>query len=154
MKTVRDLWKMKGSKVLFPFVLLIPVCGGTFSSIEGKIASPNYPFSYPRNVECIYLITAEPGNAIELTFDFELEDSDHCADDYIEVRESDGAGQVVDAFCGNGRRELKVNGTAWIKFKSDEDETRKGFIVSHRYGKPHQGLQLLKGTSTVTNVFL
>lgn len=90
--------------------------------------------SYPQNTECIYTITATPGNAITLNLDYNLETSEFCADDYIEVREKDGAGRVIEALCGNGERRLVVNTTTWIKFKSDEETTGKGFSLYHSYG--------------------
>jgi hypothetical protein len=59
-----------------------------FSSPEGAIRSPYYPGNYPKNRECVYLISQPPGKGILLDFlDFDIESGDdtRCIFDYLEV---------------------------------------------------------------------
>lgn len=115
--------------------LTFSVCGGTFTSLSGIVASPDWPLSYPRNVECIYNLKVSPGNQLNLGINYNLEESENCNDDYAEVRENDGAGKVIDVFCGSGTSDFHVNGSAWVKFKSDNDSTNEGFNLNYNYGE-------------------
>ncbi|XP_070576903.1 CUB domain-containing protein 2-like [Ptychodera flava] len=49
-------------------VLSTSECGGIFTAITGTIASPYYPESYPRNVNCYYFIIAPDDARILLQF--------------------------------------------------------------------------------------
>lgn len=87
------------------------------------------------NAECVYSLVASPGNAMSVNVVFELKPSENCAEQYIEVRENDGAGAFIDAFCGAGERNAVVNGTAWIKFKSNNETAYLGFVLKFNYGE-------------------
>nr|CAD7455080.1 unnamed protein product [Timema tahoe] len=79
---------------------------------RGVIESPNFPLSYPGNMDCTWNITATQGNKLNLTFShFELESvnyympdsNNHCIYDYVEVKAgsgSDSPTQVLGKFCG------------------------------------------------------
>ncbi|XP_015763765.1 PREDICTED: uncharacterized protein LOC107342772 isoform X16 [Acropora digitifera] len=43
-------------------------CGYNFTDRQGNLSSPNYPFSYPSNLNCLWTITATPGDYIYLYF--------------------------------------------------------------------------------------
>lgn len=91
--------------------------------------------NYPRNIECVYNIQVSPGNQLNLNIKYSLENSESCNDDYVEVRELDGAGKVAGVFCGTGTSDIHVNGSAWVKFRSDEDNADEGFILNYNYGE-------------------
>lgn len=91
--------------------------------------------SYPMNVECVYRLVASPGNAYLIDVNYRIQDTPDCTDDYLEVRENDGAGKFVAALCGEGRREAVVSNTTWIKFKTDNQTVARGFTMLYEYGK-------------------
>ena len=45
-------------------------CGYNFKDRQGNLTSPNYPFSYPNNLNCLWTITATPGDYIYLYFTY------------------------------------------------------------------------------------
>lgn len=62
-------------------------CGGVYNEKpKGTITSPNYPNSYPHEVECEWLITAPWDKSIEITIkDLQMEDIGECDFDYLAV---------------------------------------------------------------------
>lgn len=113
------------------------LCGNYFKSITGKFASPNYPSSYPVNIQCIWYIMASKGNSIGLTFEsMDLEDSDECNNDYVEVKGGDGLGTLLGLHCGN-RIPAAVEGAESLSiiFNSNDDIVGEGFIATYYYGK-------------------
>ncbi|KAK2546783.1 Tolloid-like protein 2, partial [Acropora cervicornis] len=45
-------------------------CGYNFTDRQGNLSSPNYPYSYPDNINCLWTITATPGDYIYLYFTY------------------------------------------------------------------------------------
>ncbi|XP_067326675.1 cubilin [Anolis sagrei] len=106
-------------------------CGGTFHMERGAFNSPNFPEAYPQNVECVWNIRSSPGNRLQLSFtDFQMEESEGCTKDYVEIREDSLSGQQMGRYCGNT---LPFNYTSvighilWIKFVSDGSGSGRGF---------------------------
>uniref|UniRef100_A0A8C1ZDG6 CUB domain-containing protein n=1 Tax=Cyprinus carpio TaxID=7962 RepID=A0A8C1ZDG6_CYPCA len=61
-----------------------------FTAAMGTVLSPDYPEGYGNNLNCVWLIIAEPGSRIHLAFnDFDLEPPY----DFLTVRD----GELVDA---------------------------------------------------------
>lgn len=112
-------------------------CGGTHRSISGKFASPYYPSSYPVNIQCMWTLEASQGNAIALTFEsMNLEDSDDCNNDYVEVRSMNELGKLLSLACGNKiPAAIEGSQTLLITFNSNNDIVGEGFIASYNYGK-------------------
>uniref|UniRef100_A0A3B4F981 Cubilin n=1 Tax=Pundamilia nyererei TaxID=303518 RepID=A0A3B4F981_9CICH len=115
-------------------------CGGDLVMETGAFNSPNYPDAYPPNVECVWTIRSSPGNRIQLSFiTFQLQGDSDCQNDYLEIREGNATGPLVDRFCGNS---LPSNYTSviahimWVKFVSDASVSGAGFraTFSHLYG--------------------
>ena len=95
-------------------------CGGNFTTPNGFFASPSYPDTYPRSVDCVYTISQPLGTFVTVKILFvdisdEVEGNDdmakyfntkfykHCGCGlaYLEVRE--GASEtspLIDGFCG------------------------------------------------------
>ena len=97
------------------------------------IASPNYPNSYPLNAECIWILENSPGNKLSLTFtDFELQQSENCNLDYVEIREDSGIGKLINTFCGTSTETVRTSKKLWMKFKSDGDDVGKGFAAEFK----------------------
>ncbi|XP_065362088.1 cubilin homolog [Calliphora vicina] len=123
------------------------LCGNYFKSITGKFASPNYPSSYPVNIQCTWYIMASQGNSIGLTFEsMDLEDCDECNNDYLEVRGGLGVGTLLGLHCGN-RIPAAVEGaeTLSVIFNSNDDIVGEGFIATYYYVKHNE----INGTSGV-----
>ncbi|XP_014475365.1 PREDICTED: cubilin [Dinoponera quadriceps] len=109
-------------------------CGGNYTSEQGIIASPSYPNSYPLNSECVWILNTSPGNRISLTFSqFDVEASENCDMDYVEVRENSGIGKLINVFCGKDATTITSSGKLWIKFKSDDSGTAKGFTAEYNF---------------------
>ncbi|XP_073838257.1 cubilin [Musca autumnalis] len=110
-------------------------CGSIHTSLSGKFSTPYYPSSYPPNMQCDWYITPSKGNSIQVTFEsMDLEDSDECNNDYVEIRESSSLGKLLGVYCGNrlpptvrGREEL------YIRFHSNDDVVGEGFLASYSY---------------------
>ncbi|XP_008147050.2 cubilin [Eptesicus fuscus] len=106
-------------------------CGGDFHMAEGTFDSPGYPEVYPSNVECVWNIVSSPGNRLQLSFiTFQLEDSQDCSRDFVEIREENATGHLLGRYCGNT---LPLNYSSivaqslWIRFVSDGSGSGTGF---------------------------
>lgn len=53
----------------FLFVSFLAPCGGHFSSPSGVILSPGWPGYYKDSLNCEWVIEAEPGHSIKITFE-------------------------------------------------------------------------------------
>lgn len=115
-------------------MFLFTACGGSYLSEAGTISSPSYPDSYPLNAECVWEINTSPGNRISLTFsDFDIESSPSCDRDYLEIREDSAVGQLIGAYCGNAIDPIASNARLWLKFRSDNSGTGKGFLGEYTF---------------------
>ncbi|KAG4066297.1 hypothetical protein HA402_000521 [Bradysia odoriphaga] len=110
-------------------------CGGKFSDLTGQIASPSYPRSYPTDVECVWELSASPGNRLILTIEkLDIELSDKCNEDYLEIRENSISGNLVGVYCGNDvPSDLPQAERYWLKFKSNSDGVGTGFLAQYTY---------------------
>ncbi|XP_060104406.1 cubilin [Heteronotia binoei] len=116
-------------------------CGGTFHMERGAFNSPSFPEPYPLNIECVWNIPTSPGNRLQLSFtEFQLEESENCAKDYLEIWEGILGGGLMGRYCGNS---LLMNGTTiitsqslWVKFVSDGSGSGLGFraTFAHLFG--------------------
>jgi len=62
------------------------VCGGRFQDASGVISSPMYPNTYPKNMDCVYIIQPQTGQRIRIDFHaFYLEADSKCSFDYLQV---------------------------------------------------------------------
>ncbi|XP_060808843.1 cubilin [Amyelois transitella] len=110
-------------------------CGGTLTSESGVIASPNYPSSYPVNAHCEWTLKTSPGNKVAINIDMlDIDFSEECNEDYLEIREGDGAGKILGLYCGNV---LPSNTTSasqlFIQFRSDNKNPGRGFLLHYNF---------------------
>lgn len=73
------------------------------------------------------------GNMVALSFrTFDLQESEFCNGDYLEIRSRNATGPLLGHYCGS---QMPTNITAanklWIKFRSDEETTAAGFIIDY-----------------------
>lgn len=53
-------------------------------------------FRYPNNIECEWVIQASEGNKMLITIeDLDIEESEHCNEDYLEIRETNSIGKLI-----------------------------------------------------------
>lgn len=76
---------------------------------------------------------------------FNLQETEFCNGDYVEVRVNDGGGELLGHFCGSSS--LPSNITAanrlWVKFRSDADIPAPGFIADYSLGKNYEKMSKL-----------
>ena len=96
---------------------------------EQAITSPNYPSNYPDNKDTDSRLTVASGSVVELTFtNFNLEDSNGCVYDWVQVVDGDNS-VLMDKKCGTslpGKVTSKTN-VMVVKFHSDSSQNRAGF---------------------------
>ncbi|EPY78032.1 tolloid-like protein 2 precursor [Camelus ferus] len=113
------------------FAASTSACGGIFHMAEGIFNSPGYPEIYPSNVECVWNIVSSPGNQLQLSFiTFQLEDSQDCSRDFVEIREGNSTGHLVGRYCGNTlplNYSSVVGHSLWVRFVSDGSGSGIGF---------------------------
>ncbi|KAK0071942.1 hypothetical protein PV325_012125 [Microctonus aethiopoides] len=116
------------------YSVLNSACGGNYYSESGTLTSPMYPDSYPLNVECIWILNTAPGNQISVIFsEFNLEVSPNCDKDYLEIREESGIGKLIGVYCGDTIERVTADKKLWIKFRSDNVGTEKGFMAEYSF---------------------
>ncbi|XP_047482510.1 LOW QUALITY PROTEIN: cubilin-like [Penaeus chinensis] len=126
------------------YSVLTSGCGGDLSSVSGELATPHYPQPYPSPIECEWNVKAGPGNEVQLNFvEFDLENSQGCNTDYVEVHETDPAGPLLLHNCSTDLpASINAHDSLWIKFRSDEEGVgAKGFLASYSlvYGVTQRG---------------
>ena len=69
-------------------------CGGQFHGKNGNFSSQGFPSDYQANTECEWEIDTPAGYHAVISFNtqFDIETSDHCQNDYVQV-----CGQCVDS---------------------------------------------------------
>lgn len=117
------------------YMTMTTACGSLYNALAGKFTSPYYPASYPPNIECLWVLEATAGNSLSLTLEsMDLEKSDGCNRDYLEVREESDRGELIGVYCGSEvPGVIHSRGTIWMKFKSDDDNVGEGFMASYNY---------------------
>ncbi|KAK7065276.1 hypothetical protein SK128_012048 [Halocaridina rubra] len=119
------------------YSVLTSTCGGDLTSLVGELSSPEYPQPYPTSIECIWTIHAGPGNRLQLNFEeFDIEESDGCNLDYLEVHQHDATGALLLHNCSLSSSPLPpaitANDNMWLKFKSDGSNAgARGFLASY-----------------------
>lgn len=103
---------------------------------SGFFTTPNYPKSYPSNMECEWTIVTSHGYTIELKFEeFNLENSGACLYDFVDVRDgSSEFSSLINRFCASSiiAPIRSSNNSLFIKFKSDSNVSETGFRASWR----------------------
>ncbi|OXU20544.1 hypothetical protein TSAR_014165, partial [Trichomalopsis sarcophagae] len=118
----------------FNWTSIEPVCGGVLNEEYGSISSPGYPGKYPTNRDCYWTINVMPGKRIALHFiNLMLEEHPTCGFDYLEVNETNYAGErQLGIFCNHTKpAPITTSGShVTIHFHSDNSGTDDGFHLS------------------------
>ncbi|PVD35988.1 hypothetical protein C0Q70_02958 [Pomacea canaliculata] len=113
-----------------------PVCGGQLTDVSyGTINSPGYPGNYPINRDCIWTISASPGNVISITFAYmAIEVHANCSYDYLEIRSGlTASSPLVVRHCNTtSPPPVTTSGPfAYIHFHSDSSLSDRGFLLTY-----------------------
>ncbi|MBN3301590.1 TLL1 protein, partial [Amia calva] len=104
--------------------------------------------NYPGHTDCEWMIMAEKGYGIELTFQtFEVEEEADCGYDYIELFDGyDTTAQRLGRFCGSGPREeiFSPRDTVLLHFHTDDTISKKGFHIRYTSTKFQEALHTKK----------
>ena len=105
-------------------------CSYQFQGNSGDLRSPNFPLSYPNNIDCDWIIHVDVGEQIQLRFNvFSLEERPNT--DYVRV--FDGSSQtdvLLGEFFGYNGVGVKLQSTGnrmYVIMHSDAHNTEKGF---------------------------
>ncbi|NXJ09855.1 C1R protein, partial [Odontophorus gujanensis] len=105
-----------------------------FTESSGYLSSPEYPHSYPEDLQCNYSIRLEKGLSIILKFlePFEIDDHQqvHCPYDQLKIQ---ARGREIGEFCGKkspGSIETKSNEVD-ILFFTDESGFSRGWKIHY-----------------------
>ncbi|GFS04728.1 cubilin [Elysia marginata] len=115
-------------------------CGGrlklTDGITSGFFTSPNYPKSYPRNLDCKWLIVAPAAHRVQVDFDkFEIELHTNCDGDYLQFFDggSSNSPKIGKRLCG---KQLPGSVTSsgnmlLARFTTDKATVHKGFRAKY-----------------------
>nr|DBA25188.1 TPA: hypothetical protein GDO54_012746 [Pyxicephalus adspersus] len=115
---------------------LLEGCGGTITTPQGNISSPDHPAVYPHSARCTWFISMPPGNHIQLTFTkFNLEQAYACQNDYLEIYDNamDATGNKIGRFCGRSIHPSITSSSnrMVLLFVSDSRDAAEGFSASY-----------------------
>ncbi|XP_056008672.1 mucin-2-like isoform X2 [Ostrea edulis] len=106
---------------------------GYLDEKSGQITSPDFPATYPNNVNCTWLIrTGHPQSNVTITvIDMDIKEWNPC-DDYLKIQEVDPCCFTVFKRCGAMQSEKRMarGSKIEISFVSDHTLTAKGFRLS------------------------
>ena len=82
-------------------------CSHIRRSLRGTFSSPNFPFRYPSDTDCVWLIQVPQGYQVKLQFDrflFRMVDNNLGCLDYIEIRDGKNPlSTFLGRFCGDNK---------------------------------------------------
>ncbi|XP_061615948.1 low-density lipoprotein receptor-related protein 12 isoform X2 [Phyllopteryx taeniolatus] len=132
----RELERVAASR---PYSVALSACGDSpefLRAPSGVIASPGWPFQYPARLNCSWNIRGRPGDTVTVSFqDFDLQGSHRCSSDWMSIssyKNLDGL-----RVCGSSLPPPYISSQdhVWIRFRSDDALTGKGFRLSYVTGK-------------------
>lgn len=109
--------------------------GGNELARYGILQSPNYPQKYNSSENCVYSLQAPRNHIIVLKYyeQFEIEPSDDCIYDYLEIRDGQfGYSPLIGRFCNFNPPQLPIESTGrflWLNFRSDDLIEMIGFRI-------------------------
>lgn len=108
------------------------ICGGSFNEDSGLFATPNWPYNYPDNAQCLWTITAPAGKIIQLSF---ANTSRTEPSDLVTVAAAEGV--ILNTFSGANFQTVTSPGNVLVvQFSSDYDVVYPGFLATYRALSP------------------
>ncbi|XP_078449693.1 CUB and sushi domain-containing protein 3 isoform X2 [Lampetra fluviatilis] len=106
-------------------------CYVNFTSPSGEMLSPNYPEGYGNNVNCVWLVLAEPRSRIHLLFhDFDIESQF----DFLTVKAGERADTAVLGTFTGTEAPFHLASTGQVlrlEFQSDHSASGRGFNITY-----------------------
>ncbi|CAG2112441.1 unnamed protein product, partial [Medioppia subpectinata] len=109
-------------------------CGGVLTTNHGSLTTPNHPNFYPHSAQCSWLIRADIGFVVRLTFTvFALESHRNCSYDFVEIKDSNNA--LIGRYCGNRLPPVltSTGNQLFVSFKSDRRRAQEGFAAAYAF---------------------
>ncbi|KAE8606505.1 hypothetical protein XENTR_v10010761 [Xenopus tropicalis] len=115
-------------------------CGGTFYTPSRNVTTPNYPKSYPPNLDCQFIITAPTSYKVALNINnFFVEKSANCQYDYLEIYDGNSmsAPKIGSRYCSYQVFNVMVSSgrSMLLRFHSDASVQMYGFTASYNFGE-------------------
>ncbi|CAN8214180.1 unnamed protein product [Coccothraustes coccothraustes] len=121
----------RGSLGIFPDFSMVSAAAGCESLLEGRVLeSMHYPEHYSNLAGCQWIIYAPEDHAVKLTYQsFEVEESEDCSYDAMNVYEDVGKEEEIVESCGFALPAPAPSSSAvmLVVFHPDETETFGGF---------------------------
>ncbi|XP_077106620.1 membrane frizzled-related protein isoform X2 [Ranitomeya variabilis] len=126
------------TNVMNDFTEAPPACGGFLRESEGSLRSPNYPFHYPPNCHCSWMLQAGEGRLVQLKVTFlDVGRYGFCVFDWLELRDEN----ISRRFCGSVAPTTFISTSNWlqVQFVSDDRNGGTGFLATYRMVNATQG---------------
>ncbi|XP_076814750.1 IgGFc-binding protein-like [Clavelina lepadiformis] len=110
-------------------------CGSQLTGQSGEFQTPNHPGNYPALSDCVWTITVNPGQFIEVIFNnVDTEFASGCPFDYVELYNGTSPDTGIHKFCGTIRRRVfrSNENTLTVRFRSDNLGHQTGFSATWR----------------------
>lgn len=109
-------------------------CFYNLTNLKGHFASPRYPYYYPHNQDCTWIITVTPGYYVYLHFEhFHLEGShSNCPYDYVQIYDEHYSWHpIIRKRCGYQVSWCVYSNTAvlYVRFITDGSVSYSGFTA-------------------------
>ncbi|XP_028403966.1 cubilin-like isoform X2 [Dendronephthya gigantea] len=149
-KMAKTPWKIQTAQsIFFALVLLSFHVNYTHSSVcsediiveKKSLSSPNYPYHYPSNASCTWIIKSslEDHEIVLKIQDLDIEPQALCNFDYIQIGSGSVPGEnvIVNRLCGTEKPgPIKSDSHAlWLRFVSDAAKTFRGFRATWKAKK-------------------
>lgn len=87
-------------------------------------------------MDCVWKFNPAEGNQISVTFQsFDLDESENCNEDFVEIREGSPTAKIIQVLCGHKELSAPIKASKlWIRFRSDSEGTQKGFLAFYTLG--------------------
>ena len=111
--------------------------GGILRESSGLLRSPAHPSQYPHGVDCRWIISAQPGFVVRLSWlSFSLEGSSRCQYDSVSVWDNSSipqAGGLMGRYCGTQLPPdlTSSDNLVTVIFSSDHSIAGEGFTASY-----------------------
>ncbi|XP_043934264.1 embryonic protein UVS.2-like [Protopterus annectens] len=116
-------------------------CGQTFMTSSGVFSSPNYPSTYPDNMDCTWVIITSPGKRIQLQMNaFRLQGgfNNGCPNDYVTIHDgTHHTSPILGKYCGDVAvpQVVSSRNEMMLQFHSDFTRGQTGFQAQYRIVK-------------------
>ncbi|XP_028390639.1 matrilin-2-like [Dendronephthya gigantea] len=110
-------------------------CGNTHLYTPGRLTSPRYPYEYPRQLNCSWIISSTNATYVSLQFSvFSLEGGSSCQYDYLDVYDGNSIyAKKLGRFCGqqSPRKLVSSGSTLFVVFHTDSIIQKQGFVLNY-----------------------